>query len=584
MNRSELVSRRIGLLLLAIAGVIALFVGRLFWIQVVDGPRLSAEARDRQSLAQTLYGTRGEIVDTNGVVLAESVERYDITASPKFVADFTRDGATITVQQALTSISTITGADQGEMHAAVTEDPTSDFAYLVKGVTIDVLREVQALGIPWVYHDLRPSRTYPRGSVAGNLVGFMGTDGPLTGVEYYLNDCLKETNGSSTFERGADGIRIPGSTVVTKDAVHGGRVELTIDSDIQWFAQQMLADQAGSLRARWATAMVVRVSDGHILAAADWPSVDPNNVDATKVDDMGARLFSSPYEPGSIIKPFVIASMLDNGVVAPSTTIFAPGRFKVPGGGYIKDSFAHSGLTLTTTGVLVKSSNTGINTLSLALTKQERYDILTEWGLGTATAVEFLGEDPGRIVPPAEVDDVTQYTELFGQGMTATSAQMAQAYQALANGGLMVPLTLVTGCTSPDGTVSHTPPTETRQVVSQDAAETTVRMMENVAKYGSAAAVTKVPGYRVAIKTGTAEVARNGRYTDDRIISVAGMAPAEDPQYVVIVTIGLPQSRRSSYYAGPGFATLMGQVLKYYRVAPSTGKFPAMDLGADGKG
>ena len=206
MNRSDLVSRRIGFLLIAIAGVVAMFIGRLFWIQVVDGPRLSAEARDRQSLAQTLYGTRGEIVDANGVVLAESVERYDITVSPKFVADFTRDGETITVQQALTQISTITGADQGAMNTAVTEDPTSDFAYLVKGVTIDVLREVQALKIPWVYHDLRPSRTYPRGSVAGNIVGFMGTDGPLTGVEYYLNDCLKETNGSSTFERGADGM------------------------------------------------------------------------------------------------------------------------------------------------------------------------------------------------------------------------------------------------------------------------------------------------------------------------------------------------------------------------------------------
>lgn len=584
MNRSDLVSRRIGYMLLAIAGVVAIFIGRLFWIQIIDGPRLSQEARDRQSIAQTLYGTRGSIIDTNGVTLAESVERYDITASPKFVADFTRDGVTVTVQQALTEVSTATGADQGVMHTAVTKDPSSDFAYLVKGVTIDVLREVQDLNIPWVYHDLRPSRTYPRGSVAGNLVGFMGTDGPLTGVEYYLNDCLKETNGSSTYERGADGIRIPGSTVVTKDAVHGGEVELTIDSDLQWFAQQTLADQGSSLRARWATAMVVRVADGHILAAADWPSVDPNNVDATKVDDMGARLFSSPYEPGSIIKPLVVASMLDKGVVTPNTTIVAPGRFKIPGGGYIKDSFAHGNLSLTTTGVLVKSSNTGINTLSLALTKQQRYDMLTEWGLGTATPVGFLGEDAGRITPPDVVDDVTQYTELFGQGMTTTSAQMAQAYQALANGGESVPLTLVKGCTAPDGTVTLTPKSETRQVVSVDTAETTVRMMENVAKYGSAAPVVKVPGYRIAIKTGTAEVARNGRYTNDRIISVAGMAPAENPQYVVIVTFGLPKTHRSSYFAGPAFATLMGQTLKYYRVAPSTGKFPAMDLGADGKG
>lgn len=584
MNRSELVSRRIGFMLIGIAATVAIFIIRLFWIQVIDGPRLASEARDRQSIAQTLYGTRGSITDTNGVVLAESVERYDITASPKFVAEFTRDGATITVTQALTEIATATGADQGVMHTAITKDPTSDFAYLTKGVTIDVLRKVQALKIPWVYSDLRPSRTYPRGSVAGNLVGFMGTDGPLTGVEYYLNDCLKETNGTSTYERGADGIRIPGSTIVTKDAVHGGSVELTIDSDIQWFAQQTLATQAGKLGARWATAMVVRVKDGEILAAADWPSVDPNNVDASKVDDMGARLFSSPYEPGSIIKPLVVASMLDNGVVTPNTTITAPGRFKIPGGGYIKDSFSHGDLSLTTTGVLVKSSNTGIDTLSLALTKKQRYDMLTSWGLGSATAVGFLGEDSGRITPPDQVDDVTQYTELFGQGMTVTSAQMAQAYQTLANGGTQVPLTLVKGCTKPDGTVTHLAKTETKQVVSAETSLTTIQMMENVARYGSAAKVMKAPGYRVAIKTGTAEVARNGKYTSDRIISVAGIAPAENPQYVVIVTIGLPKTSRSSYYAGPAFATLMGQVLKYNRVAPSTGDFPEMDLGRDGKG
>ncbi|MEY4476528.1 MAG: hypothetical protein RJA31_32 [Actinomycetota bacterium] len=584
MNRSELVSRRIGFMLIGIAATVAIFIIRLFWIQVIDGPRLASEARDRQSIAQTLYGTRGSITDTSGVVLAESVERYDITASPKFVAEFTRDGATITVTQALTEIATATGADQGVMHTAITKDPTSDFAYLTKGVTIDVLRKVQALKIPWVYSDLRPSRTYPRGSVAGNLVGFMGTDGPLTGVEYYLNDCLKETNGTSTYERGADGIRIPGSTIVTKDAVHGGSVELTIDSDIQWFAQQTLAAQAGKLGARWATAMVVRVKDGEILAAADWPSVDPNNVDASKVDDMGARLFSSPYEPGSIIKPLVVASMLDNGVVTPNTTITAPGRFKIPGGGYIKDSFSHGDLSLTTTGVLVKSSNTGIDTLSLALTKKQRYDMLTSWGLGSATAVGFLGEDSGRITPPDQVDDVTQYTELFGQGMTVTSAQMAQAYQTLANGGTQVPLTLVKGCTKPDGTVTHLAKTETKQVVSAETSLTTIQMMENVARYGSAAKVVKVPGYRVAIKTGTAEVARNGKYTSDRIISVAGIAPAENPQYVVIVTIGLPKTSRSSYYAGPAFATLMGQVLKYNRVAPSTGDFPEMDLGRDGKG
>lgn len=578
MNRSALISGRIGYMLIAVFAIVGVFIARLFWIQVVDGPRLAGEASDRQSIVQTLYGTRGTVYDRNGVVLAESVERYDITASPKFVADFTRDGQTVTVQQALTEIANVTGEDQGTMHTAVTADPTSDFAYLTKGVTIDVLRKVQDLGIPWVYHDLRPSRTYPRGSVAGNLVGFMGTDGPLTGIEYYLNDCLKETNGTSTYERGADGIRIPGSTVVQKDSTSGGSVKLTIDSDLQWFAQQTIATQAKKLGAKWATATVVSIKDGKILAAADWPSVDPNNVDGSKVEDMGSRLFTSPFEPGSVIKPLVVSAMLDKELVTPTTQIIAPGRFKIPGGGYIKDSFAHGDLPLTTTGVLVYSSNTGIDTLSKALTKQQRYDILTSWGLGTETAVGFLGEDSGRITSPDIVDDVTQYTEMFGQGMTATGAQLAQAYQTLGNGGVRVPLTLVEGCTAPDGTVTHQPKTEQTRVISEDAANTTIAMMENVAKYGSAASMTTIKGYRIAFKTGTAEVAKNGKYTSNRIISVAGVAPAENPQFAVIVTIGMPQYNRVSSFAGPAFASIMGQTLKYFRVPPSSGKTPKMQI------
>lgn len=565
-------------MLLAVFAAVALFIGRLFWIQVVDGPRLSAEASERQSISQTLYGTRGTITDRNGVVLAESVERYDITASPRFAAEFTRDGITVSLQQALTEIATATGADQGKMHTAITEDPTSDFAYLAKGVTIEVLRDVQALNIPWVYHDLRPSRTYPRGSVAGNLVGFMGTDGPLTGVEYYLNDCLKETNGSSTYERGADGIRIPGSTIVQQEATSGGAIQLTIDSDLQWFAQQTLATEAGKLNAQWATAIVVGINDGKILAAADWPSVDPNNVDDTDVEDMGARIFTSPFEPGSIIKPLVVSAMLDKGFITPETQIVAPSRFKVPGGGYIKNSVDVGTQKLTPTGVLVYSSNTGIDTLSKSLTKKQRYEILTSWGLGSETSVKFLGEDPGHIPDPTTVDDVTQYTELFGQGMTSTGIQIAQAYQTIGNGGVRVPLSLVEGCTASDGTVTHQPTAEQTRVISEDAANTTIAMMENVAKYGSAASLTAIKGYRIAFKTGTAEVAKNGQYTSNRIISVAGVAPADNPQFAVVVTIGMPQYNRVSTFAGPAFATIMGQALKYYRVPPSSGKTPKMTI------
>lgn len=578
MNHNLDLSRRISLLLTSVFAITAIFLGRLVWIQVVDAGRLNEEAANRRSVTRTLYGVRGSIVDANGVILAESVERYDITASPRYVADFTRDGATVTVDQALGEIAAITGEDLRALRDAVTADPTSDFTYLSKGVTIQKLRQVQALSIPWVYSDLRPSRTYPRGAVAGNLTGFMGTDGPLTGVEYYKNKCLESTNGSQTFAQGSDGIRIPGSTVNQKDPVDGGTIHLTIDSDLQWFASQVIKSRGEELQAQWATATVVRVADGHILAAADWPNVDPNNVDASKVDDMGARLFSVPYEPGSVFKPITVSSMIDQGLTTQTSQYVVPGRFQVAKNKYIADSFPHGTMNMTTTGILVYSSNIGMNVLAHALGKQQRYDILTNFGVGKQTAVGFLGEDSGYIAPPDQVDDITRYTEIFGQGVTATSAQIASIYQTIGNLGKQMPLTLVTGCERSDGSVTDTPPTEGRQVISEDAARKTIEMMETVAQRGALAPLVGVPGYRIAIKSGTAEVARNGRYTDDRIISVAGVAPAENPKFAVVVTFGLPRYERTSLAAATSFSKLMGQTLKYYRVPPSSGRAKALPI------
>lgn len=347
---------------------------------------------------------------------------------------------------------------------------------------------------------------------------------------------------------------------------------MTIDSDLQWFAQKVIHARATELGAQWATALIVQIDNGHILAAADWPSVDPNNVDGSKVDDMGARLFSSPYEPGSVFKPMTIASMLDQGLTTPYDKFTVPSRFKVAEGKFISDSFDHGVIQRTTTGILVDSSNIGMNILAKDLGKKERYDILTSFGVGNPTAVSFLGEDPGYIAKPEVVDNVTKFTEIFGQGVTATSAQIASIYQTLGNNGLRMPLTLVAGCEQTDGTLTDQPSTEGVQVISEEAADLTVSMMEAVARRGGLAAPVAVPGYRIAIKSGTAEVARNGVYSDDRIISVAGVAPAENPRYAVVVTYGLPQSERSSYAAASSFAKLMGQTLKYFRVPPSSGK------------
>lgn len=580
--------RRLTAVVIVLAMVIGAFVIRLIDIQVVRAEELSQEAEARRSIPAPLFGARGDIVDANGAVLADSVYRYDITVSPRFVDDYRlvdRDTGEITqytVADALEAIAQLVGGDAAQMQAHIDAqleaNPQADHAYLSRRVTTEVFQEIRALRVPWVYFERQPSRTYPNGQVAGNLVGFVGTDGPQEGLEFRLNDCLDATHGSSTYERGADGVRLPGTTVVQQEAIDGGTLHLTIDADVQWFAQQTIAEQAVAIGADWATAWVVRVSDGHIIAAADWPSVDPNNVDGTAREDRGARSFSEPFEPGSIFKSFTFAALLDAGVTSPSEQLVVPGRLPTIANYSITDAWAHGDLRLTSTGVLMRSSNIGTSILSLRLSAQQRHDYLERFGIGQTTAVSFLGESNGRLRSADSIDGHGTLTQMFGQGVTATSAQIASAYQALANGGVRVPLTLVTGCEHADGTFTHLPETEGVRAVSEQAANTTLAMLESVATDSSIASLVSIPGYRVAAKTGTAEVAEGGRYTDERIISVAGVAPADDPQFVVVVTYGKPDTMKTSATAAPTFRSIMTQVLKTFRVEPSTQPAPRLPI------
>jgi cell division protein FtsI (penicillin-binding protein 3) len=572
---------RLALTIIAVFAVVAVFAIRLIDIQVVRAGELSSAAVSNRSIPLTTYGTRGEIVDTNGVVLADSVDRFDITVSPRDVADFERstdDGKkTITVADALAEIGEITGQSVEDLTTPIEADPDANFGYLTKGVKLDVFLAVKNLNIPWVFDDLRASRTYPNGAIAGNLVGFIGTDGPQAGIELKEDACLASTNGTSTYERGADGVRIPGSTVTATEPKDGGTITLTIDRDLQWFVQEALEKQAVAVGAEWATAVVVRISDGHLMTVADWPTVDPNDVNSADVSALGSRAFSTPYEPGSTFKPMTVASLLDAGTIAPTTKITVPGLYTVDGGS-ISDSWAHDDLRFTTAGVIMNSSNVGISILSETLSAQARHDYMVKFGIGERTAVGFSGESAGSFKDAADWDAITDKTVMFGQGVSATSVQVASLFQTLGNGGVKLPLTLVEGCTNADGTVTETPSTEGTQVVSESAADDTVRMMETVVTDGWLSSVLTIPGYRVAAKTGTAEVPENGVYTGERIVSVAGIAPADDPQYAVVVTIGKPDTIKTSGAAAPTFQEIMTQVLKKYRVVPSNTPAPSIPL------
>ena len=576
MNNSRRTRRRLASTVLGLLAVVLLFSFRLVDIQVVRAAELNQQSLGKRSVAVPTYGVRGNITDTDGVLLASSVDRYDITASPKVMfalADPTNKKPIDYVSQ-IADLAAATGETVEAITASLNANPDSDFAYVHKLGTLEVLDAVKALKIPWVYSEVHPSRTYPNGAVAGNLIGFIGTDGPQAGMELDYDSCLKSTNGSSTYEKSKDGVRLPGSTVTEREPVDGGTLALTIKTDLQFYVQEQLATQALTVGADWGTAMVVRVSDAHIMAAADYPSVDPNDVNGVPNTALGSLAFSTPYEPGSTFKPMTAAMAIDLGLADAATQVIAPGRIYFPNGQYIKDVWAHNDIRLTLAGVLMNSSNTGISKFSDMMSQQTRYDYFTSFGIGSKTAIGFPGESAGSLPKISNWDQFTNYTVAFGQGVSATSAQMASVYQTLGNNGVKMPLKLVEGCKMPDGTVTDLTDETPTQVVSEYAADQTVLAMETIVSKGSLSRQLTIPGYRIAAKTGTAEVPENGGYGNERIVSVAGMIPAEDPQYVVIVTLGKPDIMKTSAAAAAPFKNIMTQVIKTFRIEPSATSAP----------
>jgi cell division protein FtsI (penicillin-binding protein 3) len=569
---------RISMTVLVVFAIVTVFMVRLVDIQIVQADELNAQSFDKRAVPMDLYGTRGSIVDTNGNVLALSVDRFDITASPRVALSAASGELNGPAAEDIARVAALTGGDPAAMLADLMAEPDSDFMYLAQGVTLDVYNAVRELDIPWVNFELRQSRTYPNGAVAGNLVGFIGTDGPQEGLEVSENECLASENGTAVYEKGEDGVRIPGSLVTTDEPVDGGTLHLTIDRDLQWYVQERMAQTYNTLGASWVTAVVMRVSDGHLMAVVDYPSVDPNNVDDAPRDALGSRAFTSPYEPGSTMKAISAAELLDQGLANQTTPVTAPGRLYLSDGSFIKYSFPHDDLPYTLTGVIVDSSNTGISLLSSQIPAETRRDYLLDFGFNDATDVGFLYESEGVVLPTQDWDERTNLAVQFGQALSVTSVQMASAYQALANGGVHMPATLVEGCELPDGTMVDVPSGEGERVVSEAAADGVVEMLEKVVTEGGARHYIPIDGYRIAAKSGTAEVAVDGVYGNATVISFAGMAPAEDPEYVVLVTAGVPNTAVSSMDIATTFRDVIAQTLTHFRVQPSGEPAPEIPL------
>jgi cell division protein FtsI (penicillin-binding protein 3) len=555
------------------------FVFRLLNFQVFSADKINSYSLLHRTTVDDVQAKRGDIVDYNGKILATTVSSWDLTVDPTQVHPFDRTvngkATAITVSQATRELATVLKLRPGQV--AVKLRGTGRYSLVATNLgAADYLR-ISHLNIPWVFTPRHYHRVYPNGALAGNLLGFVGADGtPLEGIELKENKCLAGVDGKQTYLRSSDGIKIPGTTETAVAPQDGGTVRLSIDSDLQFFAQQIMAKYVRDEKAEWGTAVIVDAKTGRVIAAADAPSVDPNNPGGVAAANRSTRIFREPIEPGSTMKTVTAATAIDQGVATPLTQVVAPQRSTVAGNFVISDSHTHPTEHLTLQGVLIESSNTGIIKVGIRVPYSVRYSYWRKFGLGEPTGVAYQGEASGTVHKVAP-DGASVYTSMFGQAITVTPIQSAMIYQSLANGGVRLAPQLLMTCTATDGTVSQLQkPQAPVQVVKPSTAKTIVTMLENdVSQKGGIGSTAAIPGYRIGGKTGTAQIALpGGGYGSYHAISFIGMAPAENPRFVVAVTIYKPRTVSTSLGATPPFKAIMQQVLRAYRIPPSTTKSP----------
>lgn len=574
--------RRTVVALAVVLAVLGAFIVRLVDIQVVNADEHVSDSLDRALAGgQVLHGSRGSIVDASGQTLAGSILQYDCQLDPKLIAqidvDIAAGDSTADPWSTVSaSVAAVTGQTPDEVRAIVADtlaaDPNSQYAELKKGVSTEQYRALADLGVPYVACLPHPARAYPDGAVAGNLVGFVGMDGDaLEGLEASYDSCLQATHGALAYQRGKDGVIIPG-TEREQAAVDGGTLQLTINRDLQWYLQQLIGEQVQDMRAERGAILVVETSTGKIRAAAEYPTVDPNDPGGQGEDVRGSRIFEGTFEPGSTFKALTAATVIDAGGQTPGSTVVASSKETFPGDAQVRDSFQHPAYTYTLSGVLIDSSNVGISKFSEKVPAATRYDYFQRFGIGAGSAVQFPGEAAGDVHPVSEWGAQTTLNTSFGQGLTTTMPELAGAYTAIANDGVRMPLSLVESCTQADGTVVEPETPEPTRVVTESTSAQMRAMLENVFLQAPYADAVKIPGYRIAGKTGTGEKSdgRGGYKAGVYYTTMVGFAPADDPQYLVVVTLDEPKKVTSSAANATAFQKAMTQVLKTYRVMPST--------------
>ncbi|WP_162802227.1 peptidoglycan D,D-transpeptidase FtsI family protein [Ornithinimicrobium murale] len=577
--------RRMRFMLFGILIVFSLFAAQLVKLQGLDAASVSAAAIDRRLHEVSIPASRGVIYDANGVALAESVERRNITADPTAVITYTKriDGERVEVgyEGAAQDIAEVTGADPAVLEKTLRDHHGARWTWLQKDVSPQTWQRVKALQIPGIYAEPFVKRAYPLGASMAPLVGWVGSSGmAANGVELMFEEQLTGTPGSMTYELGGRGERITTGKSSETPAVPGEDVHLTIDSDLQWFTYDQvkaMVEQSGALSGY---AVVMDPTTGDLLAAASYPSYDPTDDQQTSAA-LRNPLFEDVYEPGSTNKVITAGAALEEGIIDLETPMVLPNRLP-RGGTRFQDAHDPDNPYATFAGVLATSSNMGTIMYGEKLPDEVLYEYMRDFGMGREANLGFPGQSNGLVPPPDTWSATSKYTMTFGQGLASTMLQQIGVFQTVANDGVYVEPRLVKGADE-DGSFVAEPDAKEDRVVSAETANELTSIMEYVPSPEGTAPQAAVEGYRVAGKTSTADRydPQKGRYSGVTA-GFIGFAPADDPELVIAVAIQRPtRGKWGGELAGPVFSEVMRYALTQRGVSPSTSEAPEITLHYD---
>ncbi|MDN0194767.1 penicillin-binding protein 2 [Streptomyces sp. S.PNR 29] len=588
---------RLRLVGLALTLVLVAFVVRLLQVQAIDASTYAAKAEQNRYVVHTLAAERGRITDRNGVALASSVDAYDITADPTM---FTREQLKVGdgPEQAAALLGPILGESQDELVKKL-RPANKELRYvrLARSQTPQVWNQIKDLKsalakksetdkstanvLAGVFADPSSKRVYPNGDLAAGILGWVNATGKGGGgIEQQLNSVLAGEDGEIRYAQ-SGGRQVPTVGSTEKPAVPGSDVELTIDRDIQWAAQNAISEQVKKSKADRGYVIVQDTRTGQILAMANSPGFDPNDLSDAKPEALGNAAVQDAFEPGSTAKVMSMAAVLEEDVATPLTHVVVPNRLH-RGDRLFKDDVDHPTWYLTLNGVLAKSSNIGTILATGQLGKNQKqanqalYSYLRKFGLGSYTGLGFPGETKGILAPPGKWSTSQQYTIPFGQGVSINAMQAASVYSTIANGGVRVEPTLVRGTKGADGRFTPTKKPKKTRVISAKTAKTLAQMLESVVDDEEGTGTkARIPGYRVAGKTGTANRVdpATGKYRG-YTSSFAGFAPADKPRLTVYCAI--QNATEGSYFGGqicgPVYKQVMEFALKTLQVPPTGAK------------